>query len=61
MVLRVESFTRNVTQITKVNIKKEQFRLILQFIKSKVRRHMQNEKFVVPEKMDPHYSFGGLS
>jgi hypothetical protein len=61
MVPRAGSLMRNVTRLTKVCIKKEQLRLILKFIESKIKRHMQNEKFVVLENMDPCYSLGGLS
>jgi hypothetical protein len=61
MAPRVGSFTRMVTQLIKVYEKKEKFKSILTFRDCKERRHMQKEKFVVHEKMDPCYSSRGLS
>jgi hypothetical protein len=61
MVLKAGSFTRSVAWLTRVYIKNEQLRLILKFTESKTKKHMQNEKIMVPEKMDPHYSSWGLS
>jgi hypothetical protein len=42
-------------------MKKVEFMSILTFNECKIRKHMEKERFMVLEKMDPCYSFGGLS
>jgi hypothetical protein len=61
MALGVGSFTRKLTQLTRVYKKKKKFKSILALRECKVQRHMDKVKLVVLGKMDPHYSFGGLS
>jgi hypothetical protein len=65
MALGVGSFTRRVTWLTKVSLlsqqEKVEFMSILTFSECKKRRHMQKEKFLVLEKMDPRYSSWGLN
>jgi len=57
---RAGSFMRGVTWFIRVYKKKVELTSILTFSECKVKRHMEKERFVVPKKMDPHYSFGGL-
>jgi hypothetical protein len=61
MTLGVGSFMKTLTQLTRVYNKMVEFRSILTNRKCKVQRHMDKVRSVVPKKMDPRYSFGGLS
>jgi hypothetical protein len=61
MTLGIGSLTRRLTRFIRVYKKKVELTSILTFSEFKVRRQMEKEICVVLEKMDPHYSFGGLS
>jgi hypothetical protein len=58
---KVGSLTRRVTWLTIVYKKKTKFMLILALKKCRMQRHVDKVTLVVLEKMDHHYSSGGLS
>jgi hypothetical protein len=60
--LEVGSLTRRVTWLTRLVYKKKaKFKSILTFSEFTVRKHIEKERFMVLEKMDPNYSSGSLS
>ncbi len=59
--LELEFYEKGDTTNKSLQEKKVEFSSILIFNECKARRLMEKDKFVAPEKMDPHYSSRGLS